>query len=179
MKIVVLALVLFCSQVLMAEEAADAKTNGDLTRYYDAELFQWSYGMFTGLTLNFQNQSAMTVYGIKDPMKNALRQYEDSRKKYNAYQRKTVVGNILLWGGLAAIIGGIYLPSFAVTEQNDRVYHDYPDTASYERLLTISIGLVLGGFVSEMIGGLVLQSGQASIFDAVHSYNRQKIGDYR
>jgi hypothetical protein len=163
----------------MAEDAAPAtaKTNGDLTRYYDAELFQWNYGMFTGLTLNFQNQSAITFYGIKDPMKDALRQYEDSRKKYNAYQRKTVIGNILTWGGLAALLGGVYLPFLAVTPQNDQrgdiSYH------ANEELLTISIGLVLGGFLSEMIGSFVLQSGQASIFDAVRLYNRQKIGDYQ
>jgi hypothetical protein len=179
MRIVVLALVLFCSQVLIAEEATVTKTNSDLTRYYDAELFQWSYGMFNGLTLNFQNQSATPIYGIKDSMKNALKQYEDSRQKYNAYQRKTVAGNILTWGGLAVLFGGFYLPFLAITEQEDSGMSDTPTYKTDERLLNISAGMLVGGLVSSFIGSFILQSAQASIFDAVHIYNRHKIGDYQ
>jgi hypothetical protein len=134
--------------------------------------------MFSGLTLNFQNQTATTIYGIKSSMKDALRQYEDSLQKYNAYQRKTVAGNILMWGGLAAVIGGVYMPFFAITEEEDST-GDMVTYKTDEKLLNISIGMLLGGMVSNLIGSIVLQSGQASIFDAVHVYNRHKIGDYQ
>jgi hypothetical protein len=40
--------------------------------YYDTELFQWSYSMFGGLTLNFQNQSSITTFGLKESMKNVF-----------------------------------------------------------------------------------------------------------
>jgi hypothetical protein len=150
--------------------STDTQTNSNLTRYYDAELFQWDYGMFLGLTLHFQNQSAMPIHGIKTPMKNALKQYEDSRQKYNAYQRKTVFGNILMWGGLVAVIAG-YMPIFRAIE------HGYEPVD--KNIVELSASMVLGGFVSEIISLFFLQSGQESIFDAVYLYNRHQIDAFQ
>ena len=48
---------------LTAQE--NTQIDSDLPRYYDSELFQWDYSMFGGLKLNFQNQSSVTIYGIK------------------------------------------------------------------------------------------------------------------
>ncbi|MDR1302841.1 MAG: hypothetical protein LBK43_10295, partial [Treponema sp.] len=66
-KICFLTLAMIFSGKLVAQEIV--QTNDNLLSYYDAELFQWSYSMFGGLTLNFKNQSAITTYGIKDNMK--------------------------------------------------------------------------------------------------------------
>jgi hypothetical protein len=37
----------------------------------------------------------------------------------------------------------------------------------------------LGGLVTEIIGAVILQSGQENIFNAVNLYNRHRIDDYR
>jgi hypothetical protein len=38
---------------------------------------------------------------------------------------------------------------------------------------------MLGGFVTELIGVFILQSGQENIFKAVNAYNRKKINEYK
>ncbi|MDR1301249.1 MAG: hypothetical protein LBK43_02120, partial [Treponema sp.] len=135
--------------------------------YYDAELFQWSYSMFGGLTLNFKNQSAITTYGIKDNMKDAFIHYEDTNQQYRSYRSKTIAGNILVWGGLATVLTGVYVPIFGDRQNN-----------TYENNFKIGMGVMLGGLITEIIGAVILQSGQENIFNAVHSYNRHKINDY-
>jgi hypothetical protein len=156
-------LTLVFSGNLIAQENKPA--NSDLLHYYDTELFQWSYSMFGGLTLNFQNQSSITVYGIKEHMKNAILQYEDTNQKYHSYRKKTLAGNILTWGGLATVLAGAYIPIFGASGAD-------------ERNLKIGLGIMLGGLASEIVGILMLQSGQENIFDAVNLYNRHKINDY-
>jgi hypothetical protein len=91
LKINFLVLVLVFSGNLMAQE--NQQTNNNFLRYYDTELFQWSYSMFGGLTLNFQNQSSITMYGVKDSMKNAVFQYEDANQQSRSYRGKTIAGN--------------------------------------------------------------------------------------
>jgi hypothetical protein len=172
-KIGFLALAITISGKLAAQETT--QTNNDLLHYYDTELFQWSYGMFGGLALNFQNQSSATTFGIKEPMKNALMQYEDANQQYRLYHDKTIAGNILLWGGLATTLAGAYMPIFYYTPTSNSLQ----DTNAYENTLKVSLGMILGGFVSEVIGMFVLQSGQESIFNAVNLYNRHRINDYR
>jgi hypothetical protein len=158
-KIFLLAIALSCSRMLVAEEKA--QTN-DLAYFYDAEMFQWNYSLFGGLTLNFHNQSAMTVYGIKDSMKDALMQYDDSRREYSSYRRKTISGSILTWGGLAAVCLGLPILRYFDFSADGR---------------DIAIGVMLGGFVFDIIGLFVWHSGQENIFTAVNLYNRHKITD--
>ena len=165
-KICFLAFVMIFSGELVAQETI--QQNNNLMSYYDTELFQWSYSMFGGLTLNFQNQSSVTAYGIKESMKNAFIQFEDTNQQYRSYRSKTIAGNILLWGGLATVLAGLYVP----------VFGDWDDNA-YENNLKIGIGVMLGGFVTEIIGAFVLQSGQENIFNAVNLYNRHRINDYK
>jgi hypothetical protein len=165
LKICVLASALVSSGTLAAQEIE--KTNNDLLFYYDSELFQWNYGIFGGLTLNFQNQNSWTGFGIlKETMKNALLQYEDAGKKYRSYKNKNIAGNVLLWTGLAAVMAGAYVPALG----------DWKEGSGGAR---IGIGLSLGGLVSEIIGIVLLHTGQEDIFDAVNLYNRHKIRDYK
>jgi hypothetical protein len=151
---------------LTAQETA--QTNNNLSFYYDAELFQWSYSAFGGLTLNFKNQSSLTTFGIKDAMKNVLGNYEDTNQRYRSYRDKTIAGNILVWSGLATVLAGAYMPLFGKW-----------DWAAYENNARIGLGIALGGLVTEIIGVYVLQSGQEKIFDAVSLYNRHRIEEYK
>ena len=159
-----LAAALAFSGNLAAQESA--QTDRDLQRYYNSELMQWDYSMFGGLTLNFQNQNAVTLYGITEPMKNALLQYEDTSRQCRAYRGKNIAGNILTWGGLAAVAAGVCIPIIG---------HD--DIAVYN--LDAALGTMIGGLAAELIGLFVLQSGQANIFNAVNSYNRHRISEYK
>jgi hypothetical protein len=121
--------------------------------------------MWGGMTLNFQNQSVVPIYGIKEPMKRALLQYEDTSQQYQAYRGKNTAGNILMRGGLTAVVVGLFLP----IDWRDETY-----TNNYEA----AAGLMIGGSVSEIIGLFVLQSGQENIFNAVTMYNRHRIREY-
>jgi hypothetical protein len=143
--------------------------NNKLLSYYDTELFQWSYSIFGGLTLNFQNQSSLTTFGVKNTMKNALIQYEDTNQRYRSYRGKTTAGNILMWGGLAVVYAGAFVP----------IFQDRQDSNIYNNNLKIRLGVMLGGLVTEMIGTFVLLSGQENIFEAVNLYNRHRINNYR
>jgi hypothetical protein len=165
-KIYFFAFVMIFSGKLVAQEII--QPNNNLSSYYDAELFQWSYSMFGGLTLNYKNQSSITMYGIKDTMKNALIQYEDANQQYRSYRGKTIAGSILAWGGLATVLAGAYMP----------ILGDWQDK-TYENNLKIGLGVMLGGLVTEIIGVFILQSGQENIFNAVNLYNHHKIDDYR
>jgi hypothetical protein len=165
LKIGFLALTITFSGTLIAQETA--QPNNDLLHYYDTELFQWDYSMFNGLTLNFQNQSALTMYGIKDSMRNALIQYEDTNQQYGSYRSKTIAGNILMWGGFATVIASV--PIFA----------NLQDENIYENNFKVGLGIMLGGLVTELIGAFILQSGQENIFNAVNLHNRHKITDYK
>ncbi|MDR2601620.1 MAG: hypothetical protein LBC53_04115 [Spirochaetaceae bacterium] len=142
------------------------QTNDNLAFYYDAELFQWNYGFFEGLTLNFKNQSSNPMFGINTRMKNALVQYEDSNQQYRVYHGKNIAGNILMWSGFTATVTGMYMPLFL-------------DLDYSEKNLKIVLGTVLGGFVTELVGIVILHSGNENIFNAVNVYNRNKIKDYR
>jgi hypothetical protein len=157
LKISLLTLVF--SGNLIAQE--NESTNSSFSHYYNTELFQWSYSIFGGMTLNFQNQNSIAMYGIKDSMVKALLQYEDADQKYHLYHRKTIAGHILMWGGAVALLTGAYIP-FA-NENN----------------LKIGLGVVFSGFIFEIVGAFMLESGQENIFDAVNLYNRHKIDDYK
>ncbi|MDR1127511.1 MAG: hypothetical protein LBL06_05220 [Treponema sp.] len=167
LKIWFLALTITFSGTLIAQETT--QPNNDLLHYYNMELFQWDYSIFSGLTLNFQNQSSLSMYGIKDSMKNALMQYEDVNQQYRSYRSKTIAGNILMWGGFTVAIAGAYVPLFG----------DWQDKNAHENTLKAGLGIMLGGLVTELIGACVLYAGQENIFNAVNLYNRHKINDYR
>ncbi|MDR3122891.1 MAG: hypothetical protein LBU16_03820 [Treponema sp.] len=161
-KICFLALALLFSGRLAAQEIM--QTDNNLLPYYDTELFQWSYSIFGGLTLNYRNQSSIAMYGIKDAMKDALLHYDDTNQRYRSYRSKTIVGNALVWSGLGIVLAGGLLPFYGGT---DDVH------------LKITTGVMLGGLVTEIIGAFVLKSGQENIFDAVNIYNRRKISEYK
>ncbi|MDR2491605.1 MAG: hypothetical protein LBD20_09420 [Spirochaetaceae bacterium] len=139
-----------------------------IIRYYDTELFQWNFGFFNGLTLNYKNQNSIPAFGIKSSMKKALSQYQDTEKLYRSYRVKTGVGQFLIWTGVSALLVGAYLPMF--------LYHD--DYAAYEENYKLPLYLMGGGLLAEIIGSFITISGQETIFNAVNTYNRHKIAEY-
>jgi hypothetical protein len=162
-KIGFLALILLFSQNLFAQE------NNDLVNYYSTELFQWSYDFWGVMNLNYQNQSSKTMYGLKDSMQKALASYDDTNKKFLAYKKKTLMGNIFFWSGYAALLSS---PFILVSGINDD--DNYNSTA-----VGVSLGVFGTGFISMLVGSLLFSSGQENIFDAVNLYNRNKLAEYK
>jgi hypothetical protein len=167
MKVGFFALVLLFSQNLVAQESA--QENNDFLNYYNTELFQWSYGFWSGLTLNYQNQSSNTTFGLKKSMQNALALYDDTNQKLLSYKKKALLGNIFTWTGCAAILASQFIPIPDLISDSN-----YSSTTIYAYY-----GFFGGGLVSVLIGGLILTSGQENIFDAVNLYNRNKLAEYK
>ena len=168
MKIGICALVLLFSQIsqnLAAQE--NVQENNALLNYYSTELFQWSYDFWAGLSLNYQNQSSTTMFGLKESMQKALALYDDTNQKFLSYKKNTLIGNIFFWSGYTAILSSPFIWLFGPREGGD------PGT------LYASLGVMGGGLVSLIVGSFVLNSAQVNIFDAVNLYNRNRIADYR
>jgi hypothetical protein len=166
-KIGFLALALAFSGTLAAQDFE--KPNSNFLTYYNAELFQWSYGLFGGLTLTFQNENSLTSYGVlKEPMKEVLFQHGDVSKKYRSYRGKTIAGQALMWTGLAAVLAGVYVPALGSWK-----------SGSVGNGLQIGLGVSLGGLVSGVVGMILFNAGQEDIFDAVNLYNRHKLNDFK
>jgi hypothetical protein len=163
--IFVVAAALLFPAVLSAEE----KESADLLRYYNSELFQWNYSLFGGLTLNFQNQNASPMYGIKTPMKDALLRYPDSAKEYKTYRWKNTTGNVLFWGGFAVTLSMCFMPAFLDEKE---WFEDSPN-------VRIAASVMLGGMLSELVGIFLMSASQEDIYSAVNVYNRNRIGDYQ
>jgi len=166
LKIGFFMLAVIFSENLLAQESIQANSN--LLNYYNTELFHWSYNMLGGLSLNLYNQSSSTLFGINNSMKEALQSYPDSSQEYNTYKWKNTTGNILMWGGLAIILSGAFIPAFGVD-----------DSDNFDRYLQAYVGVTIGGAVTTLVGSFFLSSGQENIFYAVNDFNRAKIKDYK
>jgi len=151
---------------LMAQESIQADSN--LLNYYNNELFHWSYNMIGGLSLNLYNQSSSTVFGINKSMKDAFQSYPDSNQEYGSYKWKNTTGNILIWGGIATILGGAFIPIAGINDS------DYLD-----RYLKVYAGVTIVGLVTTLVGTFFYISGQENLFYAVSNFNRAKIKDYK
>jgi len=166
MKVGFLVLVLLFSHNLVAQESA--QENNDFLNYYNTELFQWRYGFWSGLNLNYQNQSSTTVFGINKSMQNALALYDDTNQKLLSYKKKTLLGNIFLWTGCAAILASQFIQIPDLISPRSTTIYTYT-----------SYGFLGGGLLSAIIGGSIIASGRENIFDAIYLYNRNKIAEYK
>ena len=165
-KIGFLALVLLFSQNLAAQEQEqDVQENKSLLNYYSTELFQWSYDFWGGFYLNYQNQSSRTIFGLKESMQKPLALYDDSNQKFLSYKTKTLLGNIFFWSGYAVIFSSPFIMAYG-----------NGDSDNYN---SITMGALGSGLVFILVGSFLFTSGQENIFDAVNSYNKNKIAEYR
>ena len=142
----------------------------NLIHYYDSELFHWSYNMYGGLILNYQNQNSGTSFDINETMKNALLSFPDSGQEYKSFRDKTITGNILMFSGLALVFGA-FIPLFTppINNSEDAVL----------RNSIISIALSGSGLIATIIGTNFFSSGQEHLFSAVSIYNRNKIREFK
>jgi hypothetical protein len=159
LKIGFLILAIFLSGTLMAQE--NTQINSNLLNIYDSELFSWSYSTFGGLSLSLYNQRSSPAYGINKTMRTALELFPDSSQEYNSYRRKNIAGNILTWGGYAAVLAGVFLPIMGNNDNSDT--------------WIISFSVIGGGFLSMLGGVFVSSSALEDLFFAVSNYNRNKM----
>jgi len=161
-KVVSLLLGLFVVQNLAAQQSTDMEINSDLVNHYNYELFHWDYNWFTGLRLNFQNQSS-SLLNLNKNMANALKLYPDSNEYYQSYRKISIMGNIFLWGGFAIAMGGaVLMPIFPDGYSNQVIW-----------------GVALGGIAIELIGAFIMPTAYEKLFYAVRSYNQHRISEYR
>jgi len=151
---------------LFAQESIQA--DGNLLNYYNNELFHWSYNMIGGLSLNLYNQSSSAVFGINKSMKDALESYTDSGQEYGSYRWKNTTGNILMWGGIATILGGAFIPIAGASDSNN-----------FDRYLQAYAGVTIVGAVTTLVGAFFYTAAQENLFYAVNNFNRAKIRDYK
>ena len=143
--------------------------NLSLIHYYDSELFHWSYNMYGGLILNYQNQNSGTSFDINETMKNALLSFPDSGQEYNSFKDKTTAGNILMFSGLALVFSA-FIPLFTPP---------YNSEDAVLRNTIISTALSGSGLIATIIGTNFFSSGQEHLFSAVSIYNRNKIREFK
>lgn len=163
----------FCvAAVLLAgvSQLVIAQGSNPLVSYYDSELFQFSYNMFGGLTLNYRNQASSTQFGIPQNMKTVLHTYPDSKAYIESYSKLNLAGNILLWGGLAAALVGAYYPLFAMDLDGT--------TEDWDTQYKISLGFAVGGLVSSLVGAFLYPASFEKLCQGVNAYNRHKITEY-
>jgi len=172
LKVGFLTLAVLCSGNLIAQEndQTNSEPNSNLSNFYDAELFHWSYNMWRGLSLNYLNQSSSTAFSINKSMQNALLQYPDSGQEYRSYRWKSIVGNVFLWGGLALAYSA-FIPLYSGT--------DMSNNDVFDRNEKIALGLSCSGLASVIVGSFFSTSGQENIYNAVNIFNRNKIREYR
>lgn len=144
------------------------KSPSDLVLFYDSEFIKVNYQTFGGLSLQAQGFSSSTMMGIDANFARMLSAYPDSKASFESYRQKNFAGNVLLWGGLVASLGGAYYPLLSLDEYGD---YDYG---------TVRTGLyvALGGLVAELVGAFLLPSSFQDLLNSVNLYNRNKLKEY-
>ena len=138
--------------------------------FYENELVKTEYTAMGGFTLSYQGISSGITLGVQDEIESALMEYPESRNLIEGYKSKILSGNVLLWGGLAAVFTGAYYPLIASGD---------PDIFEYSSLDgKIALSLMVGGLVTELIGGFMIQFGYQDLFNSVNQFNYNRMRDY-
>lgn len=170
LKTALLALLMGC----IAPAAFCETKNVDSSRivgFYDSEMIKVNYLTFGGITLQSQGFSSGIAMGVSANIRDLLAKYPDSKAALEAYESKNRTGNILLWGGLAAVLGSAYYPILTMDP------NDSPDALASK--WKTSIYIMLGGLAAELIGAFILPSSFQELFASVNLYNRNAIKNYR
>ena len=155
--------ILFLCTVILFSTLLPAAESDPLA-FYDSELIRFQYQTAGGLNLAFKGQTTGISFGIPKTFAEALGSYPETDELLQDYNRKNFWGNVLLWGGLAAALGGAYYPLIVEEE---------PWT-NFEA----SSAIMIGGLVTELIGAFIMPSGYQDLFNAVNQYNRNRMRDY-
>ena len=161
-------LVVVCMFILT--NYAFAQNSAELLQFYDNELIKVNYQTFGGMSLGIHGLSSSTQMGITKSLKEILGTYSDSKEAEQKYSKLNTIANILLWGGLAATLGGAYYPLLALSNSTD--------TDSYFTGYKTSVYIMLGGVVTSSIGSIMLPISLQELLRSANLYNRNKIEEY-
>ncbi len=152
--------------------ADDRGASSGLLGFYDSELIKVSFQTFGGLTLQAQGQSSSIAMGVSGDIAAMLSRYPESKALLEGYRSKNRIGNTLLWGGLAAVLAGVYYPLFS-TDSSEWGTVGYSDST-----MRVSVGLMLGGLAGELIGAFILPSSYQDLLNSVNVYNRRAVKEF-
>jgi hypothetical protein len=162
-------LVVIFAQNLVAQEAGKIE-NTELLQFYDNELFHWNTGGF-GLALNYKHLTSSIAWGIDPTMKEALSTYPDTKTYVDSYSKLDLSGNILMWGGLAITLVGVFIPIMSgnmFTSNNGEI-----STGT-----KVMYGGFIGGYVSMFTGSILSIVGQRKLFQGITAFNRHKVEEF-
>ncbi|NNM67216.1 MAG: hypothetical protein HKM06_04290, partial [Spirochaetales bacterium] len=117
------------------------------------------------LTLSYQGVTSGTSFGFDPSLKNVLERYPQSRDLFYRYQDLNSAGNICLWGGVGLALTGLFLPTWSGN--------------SSPGMLGVSVGTVLTGLTSSLVGALLLPSSENQIARSAEAYNRERLNQLR
>lgn len=151
--------------------AATAEDTTDLTAFYDGQFVKLGYGMFGGLSVNYQGATYSPMFGLSSTVTSAMKSDPGASPLVGGYQFKNTLGNLFLWGGLVAVVAGEYL---YVDSIGHSTYLDQYGNQQYDPSRVSMTGVYIAGFASlaMMVSPFLLGSSLEDLVGAVNTYNR-------
>jgi hypothetical protein len=128
---------------------------------FEEELFHFGVRAWDGLTLSYHGVTSGTNFGFDPSLQDALERYPQSRDLFRRYQNLNSAGNICLWGGVGLALTGLFLPSWSGN--------------SSPTMLGFSVGTVLTGLTSSLVGALLLPASENQIARSAEAFNRERL----
>ena len=128
---------------------------------FENELFHFGVRAWDGLTLSYRGVTSGTSFGFDPILKDALGRYPQSRDLFRRYQNLNSAGNICLWGGVGLALTGLFLPAWSGN--------------SSPTMLGVSVGTVLTGLTSSLVGALLLPASENQIARSAEAFNRERL----
>jgi hypothetical protein len=170
MKNILIALLfsITLNSILVAEEAKKLEEikNKDAVEIYEKYALKPFTDFWTGYgyTRNFDGKKfKVSGFGMDEDLMKMLMESPSAKSLMTKYKEENIIGNILYWSGLGAMIAGIVyanvLPRQSVTTTDQAVYWS----------------LFGGGFVTSMVGVAFIVSAYQKAQEAVWQYNKDLI----
>jgi hypothetical protein len=138
-----------------------------ISKLYENYSLKMKFDYWQGLEVsrNIDNKTYKAgIMGIDSDLYSLLTNSPSSKISLKDYNTDLIAGNILYWGGLAALCTDIVLviayPDFMVNTTGGLITY---------------LSLLLGGATSSFVGIGVFYSGQNKVYDAIWQYNKDVI----
>lgn len=143
----------------------------DLTAYYDSHFVRVGYSLFGGLNVAYQGSTYSPGLGLNARVADVLRADPEVRGMVASYQAKNMTGNVFLWGGLAAMIGGeyLYLDS-AIHATTTNAYGQSTYDAS--KLNMTGLYIAGAGSIAMLVAPFLLGGSYEDLVAAVNTFDR-------